>query len=83
MMFLDKPPEPFLDDMGIDLRRRDVGMAEELLHGAEIGAAFQQMAGEGMTEHVWRDARGLYPNRNRKRLELLAEALSSQMLPNR
>ena len=26
--------------MGVDLRRRDVGMAEQLLHDAQVGAVF-------------------------------------------
>ena len=41
MMLLDEPPEPLLDDMGVDLRRRDVGVAEELLHRAKIGATLR------------------------------------------
>ena len=81
MMLLDETPQPLLDDMSIDLRRRDVGMAEQLLHCAEVGAALQQMAGKGMAKHVRRDARGLYLGRDRKRLQLLAEALARQMLP--
>jgi hypothetical protein len=81
MMLLDEPPQPLLDDMSIDLRRRDIGMAEELLHSAEVGATLQEMAGKGMAEHVRRDARGLYRGRDRKRLQLLAEALARQMLP--
>ena len=32
-------------------------MAEQRLHDAEVGPASQQMAGEGMAEHVRRDAR--------------------------
>ena len=27
------------DDVGVDLRRRDVGVAEQELHGAQVGAA--------------------------------------------
>ena len=83
MMLLDQTPEPLLDDMGVDLRRRDVGMAEQLLHGAQIGAALEQMAGEGVTEHMRRDARRLDPRFQSERLELLAEALPRQMLSTR
>ena len=61
MMLLDEPPEPFLDDMGVDLGRGDIGVAEKLLHGAQIRAPLQQMAGEGMAEHMRGDARRLDP----------------------
>jgi hypothetical protein len=27
VMLLDKAPQPFLDDVGVDLRGRDIGMA--------------------------------------------------------
>src|SRR5262245_34592717 len=78
-MLFDQAPQPLLDDVGVDLRGRDVGVAEELLHGAEIGAALQQMAGKGVAEDVRRDARGLYPGGESKRLQLLAEALAGEM----
>ena len=57
-MLLDQPSQPLLDDMGVDLRGRDVGVAEELLHRAQIGAVLQKMAGKGVAEHVRRDACG-------------------------
>jgi hypothetical protein len=47
--------------MGVDLRRRDVGMAEELLHRAQIGATLEEMAGKSVAENVRRDARGFDP----------------------
>jgi hypothetical protein len=54
-MLLDKSPQPLLDHMSVDLRCRDVGMAEKLLNGAQIGAALQQMTGKGMAKHMRRD----------------------------
>ena len=33
--------EPLLEDVRIDLRCRDVGVAEKLLHDAEVGAVLQ------------------------------------------
>jgi hypothetical protein len=56
VMLLDKAPQSLLDDMGVDLGGRDVGVAEELLHRAQIRAVLQEMAGEGMTEHMRRHA---------------------------
>ena len=45
--------------MGVDLRRGDVGMAEHRLDGAQVGAALQEMAREGVAQRVRRDrARG-------------------------
>ena len=75
VVLLDKPPQPLLDDMGIDLGGRDVGVAEELLHRTQIRAVLQEMAGEGMTEHVRRDARRLDAGGSCECLQLLAEAL--------
>jgi hypothetical protein len=49
MMLFDEPSQPLLDDMGVDLRRRNVGVAEELLHRAKIGATLEEMAGKSMT----------------------------------
>jgi hypothetical protein len=52
MVLLDEPPEPLLDDMGVNLRGRDVGVTEKLLHRAQIGAAIKEMAREGVAEHM-------------------------------
>jgi hypothetical protein len=44
--------------MGVDLRRRDVGVAEEHLDGAKIGAAFEEMGGKSVAQHVRADPLG-------------------------
>jgi hypothetical protein len=44
--------QTFLDDVGVDLGRRYVGVAEQRLHDAQIGAVVQKMACEGMTQYV-------------------------------
>ncbi|MNQ62145.1 hypothetical protein D3C85_764790 [compost metagenome] len=38
--------------VGIDLRGLDVGMAEQFLHRAQVLGGLQQMAGEGVPQHV-------------------------------
>src|SRR3546814_4423000 len=38
--------------MGVDLRRRHVLVAEQLLHGADVVASFKQVRGERMTQRV-------------------------------
>src|SRR5215470_15625081 len=39
-------------DLGIDLRRRQAGVAEQFLDLPQVGAGRQQMRGEGMPERV-------------------------------
>ena len=52
VMFGDERPQSLLEHMGVNLRRRDVGMAEQLLHDAEIGAVLEEVAREGMAKHM-------------------------------
>ena len=80
MVLLDEPPQPLLDDVGVDLRRRDISMAEKLLHRAQISPPLQKMAGKGVSQHMRRDAGRLYPRGKGERLELLPETLAGQML---
>src|SRR2546428_12321139 len=42
----------------VDLRRRYVRMPEHHLYRAQIGAVLQQVCGEGVAQHVRRDAPG-------------------------
>ncbi len=41
-----------LQNVGVDLGRADVGMAEQGLKGPQIGTVGQQMGGEGVAQHV-------------------------------
>src|SRR5437016_13959777 len=43
-------------DVRIDLRRADVGVSEERLHDAEVGAAGEEVRRERVPERVRRDA---------------------------
>src|SRR5260221_2956686 len=79
MMRLDQGAQPVALDVGIDLRRRDIGVAEHLLDAAEIGAVIEQMAGEGMAQDMRRDARRIDARLDRERLEELAAAPPRQM----
>ena len=45
----------------VELGRGEVGVAEHLLDAAEIGAAFEQMGSEGMSEQVRVHAQRLKP----------------------
>src|SRR5580693_5448873 len=46
----------FAIQMGIDLCGRNAFMTKHLLYSAQVGAAFDQVGGEGMPESMWRDA---------------------------
>ena len=55
MVLVDQLLQPLVEHMRIDLRRRDVGMAEQRLHDAEIGAAGEEMRRESVPQHMRRD----------------------------
>ena len=46
-------------DVRVALGRREVGVTEHLLHGAEIGATFEQVGREGVAQQVRMHALGL------------------------
>ena len=48
-------------DVRVQLRRRQVGVPEHLLDRAEVGAAFEEVRGEGVAQQVRVDALGLEP----------------------
>ena len=48
--------EAFLVDVGVDLGGGDVGVAEEFLDDAEVGAIFEEVSGEAVAQEVWVDA---------------------------
>src|SRR5678816_3551947 len=51
-------PEILAVDVGVDLRRGDVGVAEHLLYGAQVRPALEEMRREGVTEGMRRDMLG-------------------------
>src|SRR3970040_893781 len=55
MMFLVEFFQAVPGDMRVDLRGGDIGMAEHHLNHPEIRAAFQQMTGKGVTQHMRRN----------------------------
>jgi hypothetical protein len=65
-----------VQNVGVDHGRADVGVAEQLLHGADVVAAFQQVGGEGMAQGVRRrrlvDARLLRRRLHRALHDLVA-----------
>jgi hypothetical protein len=55
VMFVDQCAKPLLEHMRVDLRGRDVGMAEKLLDNPQIGAVLQEMARKCVPEHMRRN----------------------------
>ena len=47
--------EMFVGNVRVDLRGGDVLVAEQRLHRAQIGAAFEQVGGKGVPDDVWGD----------------------------
>src|ERR687897_2882193 len=54
-------------DMCVQLGRGEVRVAEHLLHAPQVGAAFEQVRREGVTEEVRVDAPRLEPRLRRNR----------------
>ena len=44
-----------LADVSIDLGGDEIGVSQQLLHYAEVGAAIQEMRREGVSKDVWGD----------------------------
>ena len=74
MMRLDKRLQAGVEHMGVDLRRRNVGMAEQLLDHAQVRAVLQQVRGEGMAQDVRRERLRVQPGTHGQRLEVAALA---------
>ena len=55
MARVDQLDQPRAVDMGVDLRRRDVGMAEQRLQHAQVRAARQQVRRKGVAQDVRAD----------------------------
>ena len=55
MKFLVDGLEAFPIHVGIALGGRDIDMSEHFLHGAQVGAAFEEMGGEGVAQGMGRD----------------------------
>ena len=52
MVIADQGFESFVEDMSVDLGRRNVGVAEHCLHAAQIRAVGEEVRGEGVAQDV-------------------------------
>lgn len=57
-----------IQDVGVNLRRADVAVTEELLYGTDVRARLQQVGGERVAERM-RRRRLRYPRRAHRPLE--------------
>ena len=48
-------PGALVEHVGVNLGRRDVGVAEQILDDAQIRAVLQEMAREGVAQHMRAD----------------------------
>jgi hypothetical protein len=67
--------QPFAGDVGVDLRRRNVGVAEQQLHDAQVGAVVEQVRGEGVAQHVRREPRRIDAGARGVALDQLPEGI--------
>src|SRR5277367_6150406 len=58
--------QPLVRDMRVNLRRRDIRVAQHRLDTAQIGAAFDEVGGEGVAQDVWRKFVGVDAGVNRQ-----------------
>ena len=52
MKLLVNAAQVFAVNVRVDLRRRDVDVAEHLLDRTQVGTAFEQVRGEGVPQRV-------------------------------
>ena len=74
-------PQVILVQMRVNLRGGDAFVTEHLLHGAEVGAALDEVRGEGVAESVrtyrFLDARVLHPLLDEHENHLAGEVCAS------
>jgi len=68
-------PQPGLVDMGIDLRGRDVRVAQHGLYRPQISPVVQKVGGEGVAQHVGTHGAGADPGLDGVRLQQPPEVL--------
>lgn len=57
MEFFDHCLEAAFFNVGVDLCGRDIGVPEEFLDHAQVGASAQQVRGKAVAHEVWIDIR--------------------------
>ena len=71
--------QPLLDDMGVNLGRGNIGMAEQRLDDPQVRSIVQEMRSECVTQYMWTDQARRNAGRDRQFLEVTGEMLPCQM----
>lgn len=71
--------QPLIHDMRIDLRRRNVGVAQQGLDHPQISAVMEKMTGEGMAQHMRADETRRQSGDRRKRFQVARKMLPGEM----
>src|SRR5262245_63364027 len=79
MMLPHQSRQSLGEHMRVKLRCADIGMPEHLLHAAKIGAMREQMAGESVPQHMWRDGAPVDPDLDGQGLQFLGKALAAEV----
>ena len=79
MMVEDRAAQLIVHDMGINLRRRNIDVAEQLLEAAQVRPALQQVRSEGMAHDMRGYPAAVQACANRQPVQQLADAPPRQM----
>lgn len=80
MVGLHHPPQAFGGEMGVDLGGGDRAVPEQGLHAAQIGAAGEEMGGEGVAQDVGGKPCRIDPRLERDLLEETGQTLAGHRL---
>ncbi|MEY3553512.1 MAG: hypothetical protein RL735_1860, partial [Pseudomonadota bacterium] len=58
MQVADHGPRPLIENMGINLCCRDIGMAEQFLHDTQISPILEKVAGKSVAQDMRADEIG-------------------------
>ncbi len=76
MMLLIHILQPIQRQVRVDLRGRNIGMAEDRLHRAQVGAVFHHVGGATVAQHV---RTGIASRTRGSRANHLPDALAGQL----
>lgn len=79
MVLVDDLGQAVGGDVGVDLGRGDVGVAQQGLDDAQVGAALQQVGGEGVAQDMGADPGRVDAGRDRGLVQQLGEAAGRQV----
>ena len=71
--------QALVEDVSVDLGRGNVGVPKQRLHHAQVGAVVQEVAGEGVAQHVRAHLRRSQSGGSGQCLELAGEVLAGEM----